>query len=72
VLPALPSNENNSSNHHNSYNNGPNLAIFSFTKSPSNSLLIIKFPKNHITFSYHNNMSKIAKGQILASQAFRG
>jgi hypothetical protein len=26
VLPALPSNEKNSSNHHNSYNKGPNLA----------------------------------------------
>jgi hypothetical protein len=51
VLPTLPSNEKNSSDHHNSYNKGPNLAFFSFTESPSNSLLTIKFPKNHITSS---------------------
>jgi hypothetical protein len=54
VLPALPSNENNSFNHHNSYNEGPNLAFFSFTKSPSNSLLSIKFPNNHVTSSNHS------------------
>jgi hypothetical protein len=60
VLPGLPSNEKNSSDHHNSYNKGPNLAFFSFTESPSNPLLTIKFPKNHITFSYHCNMSKTA------------
>jgi hypothetical protein len=53
VLPGLLSNEKNSSDHHNSYNKGPNLAFFSFTESPSNSLLTIKFPKNHITSSYH-------------------
>jgi hypothetical protein len=41
----LPSNEKNSSDHHNSYNKGPNLAFFSFTESPSNSLLTIKSPK---------------------------
>jgi hypothetical protein len=56
VLPAMPSNEKDSSDHHNSYNKGPNLAFFSFTESPSNSIPIIKFPKNHITFSYHSNM----------------
>jgi hypothetical protein len=61
VLPALPSNEKNSSDHHNSYNKGPNLAFFSFTESPSNSLLTIKFPKNHITSSYHKNLPKTAK-----------
>jgi hypothetical protein len=38
VLPALPSNEKNSFDHHNSYNKGPNLAFFSFMESPSNSL----------------------------------
>jgi hypothetical protein len=52
MLPALPSNEKNSSDHHNSYNKRPNLVLFSFTLSPSNSLLTIKFPKNHITSSY--------------------
>jgi hypothetical protein len=61
VLPALPSNEKNSSNDQNSYNKGPNLAFFSFTESPSNFLLIIKFPKNHITSSNHKNLSKAAK-----------
>jgi hypothetical protein len=64
VLPALLSNENNSSNHHNSYSKGPNLAFFSFTKSPSNSLLTIIFPKNHITSFYHSNMPKIAKAKF--------
>jgi hypothetical protein len=64
VLPGLPSNEKNSSDHHNSYNKGPNLAFFSFTKSPSNLLPTIKFPKNHITFFYHDNMLKTAKAKI--------
>jgi hypothetical protein len=58
VLPALPSNEKNSSYHHN--NEGPNLPFFSFTESPSNSLLTKKFPKNHITSSYRN-LSKTTK-----------
>jgi hypothetical protein len=40
ALPALPSNEKNSFDHHNSYNKGPNLAFFSFMESPFNSLLI--------------------------------
>jgi hypothetical protein len=78
VLPSLPSNEKNSSDHHNSYNKGPNLAFdhhnsynkypnlvfFSFTESPSNFLFTIKFPKNHITPFYHSNMSKIATAKI--------
>jgi hypothetical protein len=64
VLPELPSNEKNSSNHHNSYNEGPNLAFFSFTESPSNSLPTIKFPKNHITSSYHSNMPETTKAKI--------
>jgi hypothetical protein len=51
ALPALSSNEKNSSDYYNSYNKGPNLAFFSFTESPSNSLLTIKFPKTHITSS---------------------
>jgi hypothetical protein len=72
VLPGLPLNEKNSSDHHNSYNKGPNLAFFSFTESPSNSLPTIKYPKNHITSSYHNNMPQNIKGQNLASHDFRG
>jgi hypothetical protein len=31
MLPELPSNGKNSSNHHNSYNKDPNLVFFSFT-----------------------------------------
>jgi hypothetical protein len=61
VLPALPSNKKNSSNHHKSYNKSPNLVFFSFTESPSNSLLTIKFPKNHIISSYHRNLPKTEK-----------
>jgi hypothetical protein len=64
VLPTLPSNEKNSFDHHNSYNKGPNLAFFCFTKIPFNSLPTIKFPKNHITSSYHNNMPKTTKAKI--------
>jgi hypothetical protein len=64
VLLALPSNEKDSSNHHNSYNKGPNLAFFSFTKSPTNSLLTIKFPKNHITSSYYSNILKTTMAKI--------
>jgi hypothetical protein len=62
--PALPSNEKNSFDHHNSYNKGPNLAFFSFTESPSNSLLTIKFPKTHITSSSYSNMPKTSMTEI--------
>jgi hypothetical protein len=41
VLPGLPSNEKISFYHHNSYDKGLNLAFFSFTKSPSNSVSTI-------------------------------
>jgi hypothetical protein len=71
VLPALPSNEKNSSDHHNSYNKGPNLACFSFTESPSNSLLTIKFPKNHITSSYHRYVPKITNAIFVLQRALR-
>jgi hypothetical protein len=64
VLPELPSNEKNSSNHHNSYNEGPNLAFFSFIESPYNSLPTIKFPKNYITSSYYSNLPKTIKAKI--------
>jgi hypothetical protein len=64
VLSRLSSNEKNSSDYHNSYNKGPNLAFFSFRENPSNSLPTIKFPKNHITSSYHSNMPKTAKAKI--------
>jgi hypothetical protein len=71
AVPALPSNEKNSSDHHNSYNKGPNLVFFSFTESPFNSLLTIKFPKTHITSSY-SNMPKIAMTEIQSLLGFRG
>jgi hypothetical protein len=71
VLHALPSNEKNSFDHHNSYNNDLNLVFFSFMESPTNSLLTIKFPKNHITSSYHNNMSQNNKGQNVASEELK-
>jgi hypothetical protein len=69
VLPGLPSNEKNSSDHHNSYNKGPNLAFFSFTESPSNSLLTIKFPKNHITSSYHRYLPKTTNDIFVRQRA---
>jgi hypothetical protein len=69
VLPGLPSNEKNSSNHHNSYNKGPNLALFSFTESPSNSLPTIKFPKNDIKSSYHRNLPKRTTAIIVHQRA---
>jgi hypothetical protein len=68
--PALPSNEKNSSDHHNSYNKGPNLAFFSFTESPFNSLLSIKFPKTHITSSSYSNMPKTAMTEIQFSHCW--
>jgi hypothetical protein len=72
VLPTLPSNEKNSYDHHNSYNKGPNLAFFRFTESPSNSLLTIKFPKNHIISFYHSNMLKTTKAKIWPLKSFKG
>jgi hypothetical protein len=69
VLPRLPSNEKNSSDHHNSYNKGPNLALFSFTECPSNSLPTIKFPKNYITSSYHRNLPKTANAIFVHQRA---
>jgi hypothetical protein len=59
------------SNHHNSYNKGSNFAFFSFIKSPSNSLLTIKFPKNHITSFYRSNMLKTTMAKIWPLKSFR-
>jgi hypothetical protein len=72
VLPALPSNEKNSPDHHNFYNKGPNLAFFSFTKSPSNSLLTIKFSKNQHTSSSYTKLPKTAMAKIWLLKNFRG
>jgi hypothetical protein len=72
ALPALPSNEKNSFDHHNSYNKGPNLAFFSFMESPFNSLLTTKFSKLHVTSSSYNNMLKTAMTEIQSLLGFRG
>jgi hypothetical protein len=72
ALPSLPSNEKNSSDHHNSYNKCPILEFFSFMESPFNSLLTIKFPKTHITTSSYSNMPKIAMIEIQSLLGFRG
>jgi hypothetical protein len=61
VLLVLSSNEKSSSNHHNSYNKGSILTFFSFLKNPSTFVLIIKYPKKCIAFSYHNNQPKSTK-----------
>jgi hypothetical protein len=71
VLPAQPSNEKNSSDHHNSYNKDQDLAFFNFTESPSNFLLTIKFPKNHITSSYHRNLPKTVMAKNWPLKSFR-
>jgi hypothetical protein len=49
--------------HHNSYNKGPNPTFFTFTESPSNSILTIKVPKNHITSFNHRNLPKTKLGR---------
>jgi hypothetical protein len=61
----------NSSNRHNSYNKSPNLAFFSFTKSPFNSLLTIKNLKTHITFPSYSNMPKTTMIEIQSLLGFR-
>jgi hypothetical protein len=48
------------------------IAFFSFMESPSNSLSTTKFPKNHITSSYHKNLSKTAKAIFWPPKSFRG
>jgi hypothetical protein len=72
ALPALPSNKKNSFDHHNSYNKGTNLAFFSFTESPSNSLLTIKFPKTHITSSSYSIMPITVMSENRSLVGFRG
>jgi hypothetical protein len=72
ALPALPSNEKNSSDHNNPDNKGPNLVFFSITESPFNSLLTIKFPNTHITSSSYNNMPKTTMTEIQSLLGFRG
>jgi hypothetical protein len=68
VLPALPSNENNSFNYYNSLNKGPNLAFFSFAESPSKSLLTIKFEKKSYHMFLPQQPVQNNNGQNLATQ----
>jgi hypothetical protein len=49
VLPALPSNEKNSFDHHNSYNTGQNLVYNGLLESPLNFASTKKVSKNPIT-----------------------
>jgi hypothetical protein len=71
VLPELPSNEKNSSDHHNSYNKGPNLAFFSFTESPFNFPTYHKIPQKSYHIFLLQQHAQSSKGQNLASQDFR-
>ena len=61
MLPTLSSNEKGSTDHQNSYNKGSIFAFFSFLKSPNTSILILKYLKKHIDFSYYNNQPKSTK-----------
>jgi hypothetical protein len=49
-----------------------NYHFFSFTESPFNSLLTIKFPKTHITSSSYSNMPKTTIIEIQSLLGFRG
>jgi hypothetical protein len=68
-MPTLSSNEKNSSDHHNSYNKGPNLAFFSFMESPSNSLpsTYIKNLKKSTYIIILNQAAQNSNGQNLAT-----
>jgi hypothetical protein len=59
VLPGLPSNEKNSSDHHNSYNKGPNLACNGLLESPLNFPSTKKVSKNPMTNWYRGCMPKV-------------
>jgi hypothetical protein len=49
MLPALPSNEKNSFDHHNSYNKGPNLVCNGLLEIPLNFPSTNKVSKNPTT-----------------------
>jgi hypothetical protein len=59
VLPALPSNEKNSSSHHNFHNMGPNLVCNGLLESYLNFPSTKKVSKNQITNRNHGCVPKI-------------
>jgi hypothetical protein len=67
---GLPSNEKNSSNHHNSYNKGPNLMCNGLLESPLSFPSTKKVLKNPITNWNRSCMPKIPKFHIWNSQSF--
>jgi hypothetical protein len=72
VLPELPSNEKNSSNHHNSYNKGPNIACNGLLESPLNFPSTKKVSKNPMTNWDRGCVPKVLKFHIWKSRSFRG
>jgi hypothetical protein len=72
VLPELPSNDKNSSDHHNSYNKGLNLACNGLWESPLNSPSTKKVSKNRMTNWDRGCMPTIPKFHIWKSWSFRG
>jgi hypothetical protein len=71
VLPALPSNEKNSFDQHNSYNKGPNLAWNGLLESPLNFPSTKKVSKNQSTIWNRGCVPKIPKFHIWNPQSFR-
>jgi hypothetical protein len=72
VLPALPSNEKNSFDHHNSYIEGPNLAYNGLFENPFKSPTTKKVSKNPPTYWNHSNVPRPSKFHIWKSRSFRG
>jgi hypothetical protein len=64
VLPGLPSNEKNSSDHHKSYNKGPNLACNGLFESPFKSPSTEKVSKNPPTNWNHSSVPRPPKFHI--------
>jgi hypothetical protein len=72
VLPALPSNEKNSFDHHNSYNEGLDLACNGLLESPLNFPSTKKVSKIQFTNWNSGCVPKIPKFHIWNSRSFRG
>jgi hypothetical protein len=72
VLPELPSNEKNSSDYHNSYNKGPNLAYNGLLESSLNFPSTKKVSKNPMTNWDRGCVPKVPKFHIWKSRSFRG
>jgi hypothetical protein len=70
VLPGLPSNEKNLSDHHNSY--GPNLACDGLLESPLNFPSTKKVSKYPMTNWNRGCMPKVPKFHIWNLQSFWG